>query len=230
MNSTLRGFTFGLLFTFILPIGFFGMTGCSTAEVDENDPVSLMKDAESDVESSRYILALEKFQRIKNQHPYSSQATEAQLRIADVYFLQESYAEAAATYEAFKDLHPKHPKLGYAAYRVGLSFFNDLPSLEARDLTSGFRAQDAFVDYLQSFPNDEFNAEAKIKLAATRKILAGKELYIANFYYKRKMWEAAKGRFNNVVNQYSDTSYVDEAKKKLKKIDELPPEKADKAE
>lgn len=221
MSSTRRTSFFTFLCIALLAAGGFA---CSSTEIDENDPAALAKEADEDIESSRYILALEKLQKVKNQHPYSKQAVEAQLRIADVYFLQENYAEAAATYEAFRDLHPKHPKLPYAAYRVGLSFYSDLPGNHARDLSSGFRAQDAFRDFVIHFPNDENAPAAKAKLAETRGILAEKELYIAEFYYKREMWEAAKGRFTKIVNLYSDTGYVEDAKKRLQSIETKPAE------
>ncbi len=201
--------------------------GCSSAEIDENDPTALMKEAEEDIESSRYILALEKLQKVKNQHPYSSQATEAQLRIGDVYFLQESFSEAAATYEAFKDLHPKHPKLGYASYRVGFSFFSDIPGNHARDLTSAFRAEEAYKEYLYQFPSGEFAADAKKQLAESRRVIAEKEMYIGSFYFKRKMWEAAKGRFTKIVSQYPESPFAEEAQKRLKEIESKPAEKTE---
>ena len=225
MSSTRRTSKPSLLL-FAAVVGFFsfGGFGCSSSEIDENDPAALMKDAEEDVESSRYILALEKLQKVKNQHPYSKQATEAQLRIADVYFLQESFAEAAATYEAFRDLHPKHPKLPYAAYRIGLSYFSDVPGNHARDISAGFRAQEAFKEFLARYPDDENAKDVQEKLAEIRKTLAEKEMAIARFYFKREMWEAAKGRYSKVVNLYSDTGFADEAKDRLKTIETKPPE------
>jgi outer membrane protein assembly factor BamD len=204
-----------------------GGAGCSSAEIDENNPTILLKEAEDDIESSRYILALEKLQKIKNQHPYSKEAVEAAIRIGDVYFLQESYAEAAATYEAFRDLHPKHPRLAYAAYRVGLAFYSDLPGNHARDLTSGVKAEEAFKEYLAQFPTDENAASAREKLAETRRRLSEKEMYIGNFYFKREKWEAAKGRYQKVVNLYTETPFAEEAKKRLKEIEEKPPEKTE---
>lgn len=227
MSSFSRNFCFRFLMVASVLCMLAGGFGCSSADIDENDPVALSKEAEDDIESNRYILALEKLQKIKNQHPYSNQAVEAQLRIGDVYFLQENFAEAAATYEAFKDLHPKHPRLVYAAFRVGLAFFSDLPGNHARDLSSALKAEEAFKDFIRHFPAAEFTDEAKIKLAETRKILAGKEMYIARFYYKREMWEAAKNRYSKVVNQYSDSPFVEEAKEKLKIIETKPPEKTE---
>jgi outer membrane protein assembly factor BamD len=224
MISTLRRYGLFLAIGLAFAAGGAFMSGCSSSDIDENDPTALAKDAEDDIESSRYTLALEKPQKLKNEHPYAKQATDAQLRIADVYFLQENYAESAATYEAFKDLHPKHPKFGYAMFRIGLAHYNDIPSVHARDLSPAFKAEEGFNDYLFKFPNDEFSAEAKEKLAETRRILAEKEMYIANFYFKREMWEAAKGRYSKVVSQYSETPFVADAQERIKKIEALPPE------
>src|SRR5690242_7436832 len=81
--------------------------GCASNPVDENDAASLLKDAEEDIQSDHYQIALEKLRIIKNKFPYSKYAVDAQLRIADVFFLQEAYADAAASYEAFRDLHPR---------------------------------------------------------------------------------------------------------------------------
>jgi len=52
-------------------------------------------------------------------------------------------------------------------------------------------------------------------------------MYIANFYYKREMWEAAKNRYSKVLNLYSDSPYAEDAKAKLKQIETKPPEKTE---
>jgi outer membrane protein assembly factor BamD (BamD/ComL family) len=49
-------------------------------------------------------------------------------------------------------------------------------------------------------------------------------MYIGNFYFKREMWEAAKGRYSKVLNTYSDTPSVEDAKSRLKDIETKPPE------
>ncbi len=203
----------------LLFVGLNLWSGCSSGEIDDNDPAILMKDAEDDIDSSRYVLAIEKLQLVKNKHPYSKEAVDAALRLADVYYAQENFAEAAASYEAFADLHPKHEKIPYALYRVGLSHYSDAPDLIARDLSPLTRAEEGFKYFIEKFPTSEFTADAKLKLVDTRKRLAEKELYIANFYYKREMWEAAKGRFQKILSDYSDSPFVGEAEKKLKAIE-----------
>src|SRR5437870_1063058 len=84
------------------------LVGCSGKAIDENDPGALYGEAEEDIKNDHYQIAIDKLRAIKNKYPYSKFAVDAQLRIADVYFLQESWGEAATSYEAFRDLHPKH--------------------------------------------------------------------------------------------------------------------------
>jgi outer membrane protein assembly factor BamD len=195
--------------------------GCSGKSVDETDPASMFKDAEEDIKSDHYLVAIEKLRTIKNRFPYSNYATEAQLRIADVYFLQESYGEAAVAYEAFRDLHPKHDKVPYAMFRVGKSYFNDIPGTIARDMTPAQKALDAFGDFLRRFPAAPEAAEARKDSTELRKLLAEKELYIGNFYFKRDFFDAARPRYQKVIDTFPETPAAAEAKEKLARIGKL---------
>src|SRR6476619_147606 len=104
------------------------LPGCSGKAIDENDPAALYKDAEDDIKNDHYQIAIDKLRSIRNKFPYSKYAVDAQLRLADVYFLQEDFAEAAAAYETFRDLHPKHEKTSYAMFRIGKSYYKDSPT------------------------------------------------------------------------------------------------------
>ena len=43
---------------------------CSGKKIDESNPQELFKDAEEDVQSKRYVMALDKFKSLKNKFPY----------------------------------------------------------------------------------------------------------------------------------------------------------------
>jgi len=196
--------------------------GCSSTPIDENDPASLMADAEDDIQSNHYQIAIEKLRTIKNKFPYSKHATDSQIRIADVYFLQESFAEAALTYEVFRDLHPKHEKTAYAMFRIGKSYFNDMPGTVARDLTSAQRGLDAYRDFMKRFPTDPQAKEAEADIVTIRDTLAAKELYIGNFYYRSADWDAAKARYMKIQIMYPETETAKQALTKLESIEKLP--------
>ena len=177
-----------------------------------------MKAAESDIQSDRLSLAIEKLKLVRNKHPYSNHAIDAHLRIADVYFLQEEWAEAAAQYDSFRELHPKHEKVPYALFRTAKSYFSDIPSNVARDQSSATKARTHYEEYLKKFPNGKEAAEAQKDLIETKKALSDKELYIANFYYKRDFYDSAKSRYEKLVELYPESEAAKEARQKLDKI------------
>ena len=194
-------------------------SGCASSSFDPNDPASLMKDAEEDIAHDHYQVALDKLRTVKNKFPYSKYSVIAQLRMADVYFLQESYPEAAAAYETFVDLHPKHEKVPYALFRVAKSYLSDVPDPIARDMTPAQRALDSYNEFLRRFPQATESEEARKDLAKVRTQLADKELYIGNFYYKRSASSAAKVRFEKLVQLYPETDAAKTARKQLEGID-----------
>jgi len=199
----------------LLTLAFIGLTACSGNRVDENDPAALFKEAEEEVASDHYQIAIDHFRAIKNKFPYSKYAIEAQIRVADVYFLQESFTEAAAAYETFRDLHPKHEKTAYAMFRIAKSYYNDIPSVHARDLTPAERSVDSYKDFLRRFPQAPQASEAQTDLKDALRILAEKELYIADFYFKRGQKDPAAARYKKLIELYPESASAEEAKKKL---------------
>lgn len=209
-------FAAGLLFiSGFLSISF---VGCSGEAINDNDPAALYQDAEKDISGDHYVVALDKLKIVKNKFPYSNYSVLAQLRIADVYYLQENYVEAAAAYETFRDLHPKHEKVPYAIYKTAMSYYNDTPGIVARDLTPAQKALDAFNELIKRFPNYENIADAQKNRLACQNRLAEKELYVGNFYFRRDLYDSAEPRYQKVLELYPDTPAAATAREKLEKI------------
>ena len=224
---TISRSTRSLLLCFLTSIALVSsgafLGGCASESVDESDPAQLYQQAEKDIGSARYQIAIDRLREVRNKFPYSKFSAAAQLRMGDVYFLQESYSEAAAAYESFRDLHPKHEKVPYALFRIGESYYNDIPSPIARDLTPAQKATDAFREFLKRFPNDENAAKAKELNAKAYSSLADKELYIADFYFREESYMAAQKRYEKVIAVYPDT---DAGKKAVGKLELTKPKAA----
>ena len=212
---------FGVTFSRLFRNGALGLllalalNSCSSTPIDENDPGALLKDAESDIQNDHYQIAIDKLRIIKNKFPYSKYAVDAQIRIADVYFLEESFGEAAISYESFKDLHPKHEKTAYAMFRAGKSYFNDVPSTNARDLTSARKSLDAYNDFVKRFPDSPQTQEAQKDILTIRERLAEKELAIGDFYFSREFYQSAKPRYKKTIELYPETPAAKKAEEKL---------------
>jgi len=191
------------------------LTRCASEESVKEDPESLFQAAEASLKDGHYIIAIERFRDIKNRFPYSSRATDAELRIADTYFEQESFLEAESAYEIFKELHPTHPKIDYVQYRIGLSYFNQIPDNSARDLSAAYHAIEAFEVLIQRYPSSSFVTEARNQILESRRRLAEHENYVANFYFQRKHYLSASYRYAALLKEFPGLGYDEEALARL---------------
>lgn len=206
--SFFRGRVTGVLFAVVFALV---MVRCSSKQATKEDADSIYQEAEEAYKDEKYLIAIEKYRDIKNRFPYSARATDAELRIADAYFAQESYIEAESAYEIFKELHPTHPKADYVQYRIGLSFFNQIPDNATRDLTAAYRCIEAFQVLIDKYPSSEYVAKAKESIVEAKKRLAEFENYVADFYYRRRHYLSASYRYSALLQEYSNLGYDEEA-------------------
>jgi outer membrane protein assembly factor BamD len=185
----------------VAALGLF-VSGCSSIEKNSDTPEGAFAIAADFDKGERYEEAIRRYTDVKNRFPYSNYATKAELAIADVYFKQESYAESQVSYQMFKELHPTYPQSDYVQFRIGMSFFNQLPSAIDRDLTLANDAILNLSDLIKKYPNSTYLAEAKEKRSAAIKMLAEKEEYIADFYFKREIFDSALLRYEALYNNY----------------------------
>lgn len=175
-------------------------TGKTQAEI-------LYKEAMTLVKEERYILATEKLNNLKNQFPYSYYATPSELLTADILFKQENYVDSAAAYMMFRDFHPKHEKIAYVIYKIAESFYLQLPETDDRDLEPAKEAIRYYAELLQKYSHSDFSKDAKSKISECRKRLRNKEKYIADFYFKTEVYDAARWRYLDNLENFEDKKF-----------------------
>lgn len=212
MNSQLlsllsRSFRLSLAALFLAVL----VTSCASTEAAKDSPEALFAEAEEAFKDERFLIAVERYRDIKNRFPYSTRATDAELRIADAYFEQENYLEAESAYEIFKELHPTHAKIDYVQYRIALSYHNQIPDNSARDLSAAYKAIDAFTTLKEKYPSSQYAAKAEEYIQEARKRLAEHESYIADFYFQRQHFLSASYRYAALLQDYPNLGYEEEA-------------------
>lgn len=213
MTALFRKTALGLILTAIL-------CSCVTKPVNESDPKEMYEDAEVDIEGNRYLLALDKLRIVRSKFSYSNYGALAQLRIGDVYFMQESFPEAAVAYEGFYELYPRHAKAPYALFRAGEAHYSDIPGTTARDLKSAESAIQWLGTYLSRHPRGEYAEQARELRQKAYDKLAEKELDTAKFYLKRKKFPAARARIEKLLELYPGSSLADQARDLLEGMPE----------
>ena len=175
----------------------------------------LYKEAKSLMEDNRYILATEKLNQIKNQYPYSFFATPAELLQADILFAQENYIESAAAYLLFRDFHPKHEKMDYVVYRIAESYFKQKPDTFDRDLEAAEEAIKYYRELLVKYSDSQYSKDGKKKINECQKMIEDKEKYIADFYYKTEVYQAARWRYLDILKNFQSKKLRDHSMKRV---------------
>ena len=195
-----------LIATFILATVF--LQGCSTPQVNKPADV-LYKEGEQFFQDGKYEDAIAQWKKVKETYQSPELTTKAELNIADAYFLNTDYIEAAAGYEDFRKLHPKHPKADFALYRQGMSYYNQIHSIDT-DQTPVKNAQTTLASYITLYPAGEHLTEVQEKNRECRDKQLQYELYVGRFYLKTDAYKAAIARFEESLKMFTDTARRDE--------------------
>ncbi|OGR15362.1 MAG: outer membrane protein assembly factor BamD [Desulfobacula sp. GWF2_41_7] len=163
-----------------------------------------------------YPTAIKAYTNLKDWYPFSKYAILAELKIADSHFYLKEYDEAILAYEEFEKLHPKNEAIPYVIYQTGLSWFNQLGTVD-RDHTPALNSLNQFNRLTDQFPRSEYAQKANEHIGKCLANIAGHELYVANFYMRTKKHAAALKRYEDIVEKYPDSK---ESKEALAKIPE----------
>ena len=190
--------------------------GCGTKKKEyvERPVEKLYNEALDSMQAKQYSEAVESFDEVERQHPYSAWATKAQLMSAYAYYLGNRYDDAILALDRFIQLHPSNRDVAYAMYLKGLSYYEQISDV-ARDQKITELSLNAFKELTARFPQSKYSRDAKGKIDLAHDHLAGKEMEIGRYYHTQKQYLAAINRFRNVVENYQTTTNVPEALHRL---------------
>lgn len=153
------------------------------------------------VDLTPYQDAIDKFQEVVDNYPYSEYAVFAELRIADAYYDQERWDEALAYYRDFAELHPEHEKVPYTIYRTALCHAAKSPSAQ-RDQSATREALAALDQLMTRHPGSAEAREAETLWKELRTKLGEHVIGIGDFYLAREEYQSAAGRYRQVLDEY----------------------------
>lgn len=173
------------------------------------------------------------FGEVKKLFPYTRYARLSELRLADIGFEQEKFAESTTAYREFIQAHRNDPEVEYARYRVTKALFRDiddtifLPPQEERDQATAFEAYKEIRGFLRDYPRSPHEKEERYMYEVVVGRLVRHELYVARFYLRADNFPAAVARIDYAVKAYRGSTLEPEALllkaetlMKMKKLDE----------
>ena len=183
----------------------------------EQEMISAYNDAYQALDEGDPYFAAKKFLEAEILYPQSKWAPRSALMASYSYYLQNYYTESISNLERYLRTYPQDVDLIYAHYLIAMCYYESIID-EKRDYGSIIKAKKKFDYIVEKYPTSQFALDANFKLKLIEDILASKEMYIGRYYLKRGKWIAAANRFKEVVKEYDQTIFVEEALHRLVEI------------
>ncbi len=200
------------------------LAGCSstpTADATANwSPNKILAEAKDEADAGAWDKAIPLFEKLEGRAAGTPLAQQAQLEKAYAHYRSSEPAQALATIDRFKKLHPASPGMDYALYLQGLVNFNDnlglfgflsRQDLSERDQNAAKESFEAFKELVTRFPDSRYAPDARARMTYIVNSLAQYEVHVARFYYTRNAYVAAINRAQTAVTDYQNVPAAEEA-------------------
>ncbi len=190
------------------------VTGCAGKRRQisyEERPVELLYNVGANqLDRRNWGAAVQYFDEVERQHPYSEWARRSILMQAFAHYQSNDYSDAIAAADRFIALYPGNASAAYAYYLKALCYFEQIADVE-RDQAATEQARNALLEVTRRYPDTAYAADARLKTDMVYDQLAGKEMTVGRWYLRHGQPLAAVGRFKSVIDTYQTTSHTPEA-------------------
>ncbi|MFN3448379.1 MAG: outer membrane protein assembly factor BamD [Roseococcus sp.] len=197
--------------------GLFEARRQAASGLVDRSPEALYAAGVAALQERRFQQAVEVFETLEREHPFSTWTTNAKILAAYGEYMRNRYTEAIGQLDRFIQLHPSHRDIAYAYYLRALSQYEQISDSQ-RDQRQTEIALAALQDVVNRFPDTAYARDARLKIDLARDHLAGREMNIGRFYQRQRLFTAAIGRFRRVIEDYQTTNHVPEALHRLTEI------------
>ena len=150
----------------------------------EERPVELLYNTGYErLQRNRWSDAVDYFQEVERQHPYSEWSRRAILMQIYAYYQNGDYQESIAASDRFIQLFPGSPSAAYAFYMRATCHFEQIVDV-GRDQAQAEQALTGLRDVARRYPGSSYATDATVKIDMVNDQLAGKEMNIGRYYQR----------------------------------------------
>ncbi len=196
----------------ILTCGLLILIGCGSKHISIEDDLALrFNKGVSFFEKGKYTRANEEFQFIVMNNLGSAKALESHYYLGESMFQLKLYAEAMVEYDRFARLSQNPEKIENARFKICKCAFELSLGFE-KDQTSSLGALDKLQYFIEDYPNHGHTEKAESLIEELRDRLAQKNYESGRLYLKLEEYDSAHIYLNEVLDNYYDTKFADEAR------------------
>ena len=199
-----------LIFLLGLIVWTFGGCNKETVNLAKMTPEEQFVYAKKIFDKKDYYKAKMQFMLITMNNPGNKIVEKAQFYLAESYYYLKEYITAIEEYKKLIRSLPTSPYVDDASYKIGMCYYKLSPGY-ALDQEYTIKAITQFQRFLEDYPDSKLKPEVEKKLAECRNKLAKKEYKNGELYRKMGYYRAAVISFENVLENYYDTKFADDA-------------------
>jgi outer membrane protein assembly factor BamD len=181
--------------------------GCSTRKLPTGENYYVK--ATQEYAQHEYQPAIDDYQKLIDEYPFSPFAEESELNIGLAYYKTHDYAESIGALNDFLRMHPTSKHLDIASYYLAMAHYDQIGRPD-QDQTHTQLALEQFQTISRRFPESDFAALSREQIEICREILARHDYLIGDFYERRANFRAAESRLAEVLALYPDTPIAPE--------------------
>ena len=168
--------------------------------------------AQTSIQNGNYRRGIQILEAIQARYPFSDIARQIQLDLMYAYYKSGAPELAIEAADTFIRENPIHPRVDYALYIEGLSYFDDDPGVLERWFRKDTnkrppkdveQAYQAFRRLVERYPASEYAPDAQQRMVYLKNRLAAYENSVADYYLRRGAYVAAANRAKSALETYN---------------------------
>lgn len=189
----------------------FLFTSCGTYEVSSESSSNKIDYVKNLIEDEKYSRAIDELNYIMFNDPLSEYSALAQFYIGECYFYLNDFSQSIIEYNKYLTRNDSIEELvKKSQFMLCKCYFNI--SLEYnKDQSDTYIAIEKLQYFIEKETMRDYIEDIEIMILDLRTKLAKKDFYTAKLYIKLEELDAAIIYYENIVNDYYDTEFVNSA-------------------
>ncbi len=198
----------------IVAVAGLAVAGCANDQHDDEirGLTEAYQEAQRSVLAGNYSRGIRIYEAIQARYPFSELSRQIQLQLMYAYYKSGRPELAVSAAETFERENPIDPRVDYALYVRGLTYFtSEAGFLERsfnRDVTERppinvDKSYAAFRRLIERYPASEYAADAEMRLLYLKDRMSQYENHVADYYLRRGAYVAALNRAKGALEQYN---------------------------
>ncbi len=188
----------------------FIIIGCSSTLPDESLSLAEhLKIGMDYLDEEKYVKAQDEFKFVLSRGTGTDYGDDAQFFLAEAYFLNNQFMLSITEYENLTRKMAYSPFFEKSRFRICEAYRIESPAYY-NDQSYTEKALERYIEFLDDFPDSEYNQTVTESMSILRNKLAKKLYETGILYLKMDEFEPARMSFNNALDQYYDTDIIEE--------------------